>query len=79
MFYLKLWELTPESRVYTWTDLVQTPFENLTEMEKLRLFRKWQKTLIVSNRLWVKSNFGKLQTWRYTHKSYTSGSGMALG
>ena len=55
-----LWELTPESRVYNWTDLIQTPFENLSEIEKHGLFRKWKKTLIVSNKMWIRSNLGKL-------------------
>ncbi|ETO34393.1 hypothetical protein RFI_02699 [Reticulomyxa filosa] len=63
-----VWELVPESRVYTWTDLVQTPFENLTEFEKHRLFNKWKKTYRVSNRMWINSVLGKLGTPRPVYK-----------
>ena len=55
----KVWELVPESRRYWWTDLIQTPFENLSEMEKFGLFRKWRKTLMVANNLWTGSELGK--------------------
>eukprot|EP01084_Bolivina_argentea_P077169 139893_1 len=55
-----VWELVPESRRYWWTDLIQTPFENLSEVEKFQLFRKWRKTLMVSNNMWNKSHLGYL-------------------
>eukprot|EP01083_Nonionella_stella_P218746 784133_1 len=55
-----VWELVPESRRYWWTDLIQTPFENLSEVEKFQLFRKWRKTLMVSNNMWNKSHLGHL-------------------
>eukprot|EP00483_Globobulimina_turgida_P003141 UN03146 len=55
-----VWELVPESRRYWWTDLIQTPFENLCEVEKFQLFRKWRKTLMISNNSWNKSHLGYL-------------------
>ncbi len=56
----QLWELVPESRVYSWTNLVQTPFENLSEKEMNALFTKWHKTLAIANQLWEGSEFGYL-------------------
>lgn len=39
---------------------MQTPFENLSQVEKFQLLRKWRKTLMVSNNQWNKSHLGKL-------------------
>merc|ERR1712129_411159 len=63
-----IWELVPESRKYWWTDLVQTPFENLSQKEKFRLLRKWRKTLMVSNNQWNKSHLGYLGKVRPKYK-----------
>ena len=39
---------------------MQTPFENLSEVEQFGLLRKWRKTLMISNNQWTKSHLGSL-------------------
>ena len=39
---------------------MQTPFENLSEVEQFQLLRKWRKTLMISNNQWTKSHLGSL-------------------
>ena len=53
-----VWELVPESDVYWWTDLVQTPFENLSEIEKDALIQRWHKTKKLADEMWKQSEWG---------------------
>lgn len=54
-----VWKLVPESTMYWWSDLVQTPFENLSDKEKEALLNKWQNTYLLANRMWAQSELGK--------------------